>query len=194
MPENATWVDHLAGLLPNEEQFTAFSREAISTAAVLLLALLLYVLVSRLLRRLNQHTHLDRSLVATLRTVSRWLFVVLTLAAVLQVWDVLDQFWAAITALVTLIAVGFVAVWSVLSNVLCSIILLASRPFRLGDHIELPPDDLHGTVQEITLLHTVLLTPDGHELKIPNNIFFQRVMKVRHTSPDAFEQKSSVEV
>ena len=81
--------------------------------------------------------------------------------------------------LVTLVAIGFVAVWSVLSNVLCSIILLAARPFRVGQRVGLPPDDMEGVVEEVTLLHTVLRTDDGGRLKVPNNLFFQRVLQIR---------------
>ena len=181
--------------IPERERLILFGQEAFSTLVVLLIALGLYFVVSRLLSKLNRNSHLDASIVATLRTVTRWLFFIFTLAAVLQVWNVLDQFWAATTAFVTLVAIGFVAVWSVLSNVLCSIILLASRPFRIGQTIELPPDNLGGSVQDITLLHTVLLTEQGDELKIPNNLFFQRVIRLKHgTDEPAFEQQDSVEV
>ena len=153
--------------------------EGVATAAVLVFATVIYLVLSRALKLAEATTHLTHALVQSLRIILRWLFVVITLAAVLQVWGVLDQFWAALTAVFALIAVGFVAVWSVLSNVLCSIILLASRPFRIGEWIELPPDDLGGEVTDITLLHTVLRTGDGHELKVPNNLFFQRVLRVR---------------
>jgi small-conductance mechanosensitive channel len=156
------------------------SFEVASTLVVLLFAFLLYLMVARLLRRLSEDSHLDRSLIATLRIIARWLFVILTIAAVMQVWGVLEQFWAAITALVTLVAIGFVAVWSVLSNVLCSLILLGTRPFRIGQRIGLPPDELlEGTVIEITLLHTVLQTDAGDTLKVPNNTFFQRTLCIR---------------
>ena len=190
-----TLSEQIAAAMPDREQLLTYGGEAISTCIVLLAALALYLLVSRLLSRLYHHSHLDKTMVSALRTVTRWLFFVLTVAAVLQVWDVLDQFWAAITAFVTLIAVGFVAVWSVLSNILCSIILLASRPFRIGQTIELPPDELGGTVSEITLLHTILVTPAGDELKIPNNLFFQRVIRLKRGGDEpTFEQANSVEV
>ena len=156
----------------------SWSRELIASAAVVLFGTAVYLVISRLISRLR-HSHLDPSLVATLRVVARWLFFILIAAGVMQVWGVLDQFWAAATALVTLVAIGFFAVWSVLSNVLCSIILLAARPFRIGERIGLPPDDLEGVVEEVTLLHTVLRTADGGRLKVPNNLFFQRVLQIR---------------
>ena len=172
-------LDVLIQNLRDPEVYREWMSEGLSTVAVLLFAGLVYVLVSRSLRLAESTTHLTHAMVQSLRIIARWLFVGLTAAAVLQVWGVLDQFWAALTAVFALIAVGFVAVWSVLSNVLCSIILLASRPFRIGEQIDLPPDDLGGEVVDITLLHTVLRTDEGHVLKVPNNLFFQRVLRVR---------------
>ncbi len=171
--------DLMAGLPELRDPAWKWAQELIASAVVVLFAVLLYILASRLLRRLRDRSHLDVALVVTLRVLVRWLFVILTAAGVMQVWGVLDQFWAAAMALVTLVAIGFVAVWSVLSNVLCSIILLAARPFRVGQRVGLPPDELEGVVEEVTLLHTVLRTDDGGLLKVPNNLFFQRVMRIR---------------
>ena len=35
-----------------------------------------------------------------------------------------------------MVAIGFIAVWSILSNVLCSLMLIMHRSFRIGDDIE----------------------------------------------------------
>lgn len=176
MPELQQLVDQLPDAI---KPSTELRWEITATAVVLICAVCLYILAARLLKKLGQNTHLEASLVVTLRIVMRWLFVIITAAAVMQAWNVLDQVWAAATAIVTLVAIGFVAVWSVLSNVLCSIILLAARPFRIGQRIALPPDDLEGRVTEVTLLHTVLVTDSGDTLKVPNNLFFQRVLNIR---------------
>jgi small-conductance mechanosensitive channel len=61
--------------------------------------------------------------------------------------------------------------------VLCSVILMASRPFRIGDSIALPSEDAEGCVQEINLIHTTLRDEEGQMFHIPNNLFFQKVIK-----------------
>ncbi|MEM6458239.1 MAG: mechanosensitive ion channel family protein [Planctomycetota bacterium] len=185
VPNPADLIERSADRLPEpiariiEALIQVLSPQVFATAVVLVFALLLYTLVRRLLARLREQSHLDDSLVGALRVVARWLFVLLTVAAMLQVWGVLNQLWAALTAAVTLVAIGFVAVWSVLSNVLCSLILIGTRPFRIGQRIALPPDEqLEGVVTHVTLLHTVLRTDDGDRLKIPNNLFFQRTLRI----------------
>ena len=162
-------MEHLALAIP----------ELLTTVVILLLAVLAFRFGARGVTYLRDHTHLDRDLALVLRRILRFGIVVLTLLAICQTWGVLENVWAAATATLTLVAIGFVAVWSVLSNVLCSIILLAKRPFRIGDRLELPPDDIAGTVVNIDLAHTILKTDDGAELHVPNNLFFQRVVKRR---------------
>lgn len=151
--------------------------ELVSTAVILLIAVVLYKLVSRGIRLLVKQTHLEESVGVTLRTLLRWSVVPLVVAAIAARWGVLENFWAAVTAAVTLVAIGFFAVWSVLSNVLCSVILLANRPFRIGDEIELVPDPIRGRVLHVGLTHTTLLGSEGETFQVPNNLFFQRVVK-----------------
>jgi small-conductance mechanosensitive channel len=85
-----------------------------------------------------------------------------------------------------MIAVGFIAVWSVLSNLLCSILLVIFRPFQLGDEIEITEpvggSSLRGKVMKFNVMYTTLLEDiDGDKVttNIPNNIFFQKAIR-RH--------------
>jgi small-conductance mechanosensitive channel len=92
----------------------------------------------------------------------------------LQSIGVLHSVVTAVTGVFALVAIGFVAVWSVLSNTLCSLILMAVRPFRVGDTIGFPPDDYRGKVVNFNMIFTTLETDDGLLLQVPNNTFFQR--------------------
>jgi len=149
------------------------------TVLVALIALVAYRIVSSVLHRLEDRYKIDHAIIASLRIVLRWLAATLTVAAIIQAWGLIDNFWTAMTTVVALVAIGFVAVWSVLSNISCSIMLLTTRMFRIGDRVELLPDAIAGRVVAITLLYTTLETEEGDELRVPNNIFFQRVVKRR---------------
>jgi small-conductance mechanosensitive channel len=80
---------------------------------------------------------------------------------------------------------GFVAVWSVLSNLLCTLMLILFHPFRVGDEIEIidpaMTTGLAGRVRNINLVFTHLHAagPDAADttLYIPNNIFFQKIIR-----------------
>lgn len=80
-----------------------------------------------------------------------------------------------------LVAIGFVAVWSVLSNFLCTFVLVVLKPFHPGDDVELPTAGIKGRVLDLTAVYTVIETADGETAMIPNNMFFQMIFKRRMT-------------
>jgi small conductance mechanosensitive channel len=55
-----------------------------------------------------------------------------------------------------------------LSNVAAGVLLIVTRPFRVGDIVEVA--GRAGTVLEIKLMQTRLLTPDNSEVTMPNGI------------------------
>jgi small conductance mechanosensitive channel len=69
----------------------------------------------------------------------------------------------------TSVAIGF-SLRDVLSNYFSGIVLLASRPFRLGDQIAI--EDYEGTVTQIQLRATTIQTYDGRTVYIPNQEVF----------------------
>lgn len=83
-----------------------------------------------------------------------------------------------------LVGVGFLGIvvglasQAVLGNLFSGLMLLASRPFKIGDMIYIPSNIANqpfhtGSVQEITLMHTKILTESDIPLTIPNSIIAQ---------------------
>lgn len=70
----------------------------------------------------------------------------------------------------TSVAIGF-SLKDVLSNYISGVILLAARPFRLGDQVLIK--DYEGTITQIKLRATTMQTYDGRLVYIPNQEVFQ---------------------
>ena len=66
-------------------------------------------------------------------------------------------------------AIGF-SLRDILSNYFSGIILLVSHPFRVGDQIVIK--EFEGTVRQIQLRATTLVTYDGRIIYIPNQEVF----------------------
>ena len=73
----------------------------------------------------------------------------------------------------TSVVIGF-SLRDILSNFFSGIILLASRPFRIGDQIVIK--EFEGTVSQIELRATTLVTYDGRVVYIPNQEVFSAVI------------------
>lgn len=74
---------------------------------------------------------------------------------------------SSIAALVASFGVGLgLALQGSLSNLAGGIIIIFMRPFKIGDYIE--SNGLSGTVEQIKIFYTYLVTPDNKVIMIPN--------------------------
>ncbi len=114
-----------------------------------------------------------------LTKTAKWLAASVAVVCVLLSLGIdLHGLWSMLAAILSLVAIGFVAMWSILSHMLASVLLVTFRPFEIGDKIEIVGDDpVTGRVIGMSLVYTTLRTSDGGALRIPNNLFFQKVLK-----------------
>ncbi|MCR4791326.1 MAG: mechanosensitive ion channel family protein [Lachnospiraceae bacterium] len=100
------------------------------------------------------------------------LVVVGCLVAILNVYTDLEKLAAALlTGGGLILAILSFAAQKVLNNILSGISISFSRPFDLGDKIKVMNGNTpiaEGTVSDITLRHTVIMTYDGQSCIIPN--------------------------
>lgn len=125
--------------------------------------------LARWLRALFQHSHhVDETLKPLMINFARYGVIAITLVAVL------GQFGVQTTSLIALLgaaglAVGL-ALQGTLSNVASGVMLLLLRPYRVGEKIT--SGSVSGTVQEIGLFHTEIITYDGLFVAMPNSAIF----------------------
>ena len=145
-----------------------------------------YFLLRRGLNNFAAKKYISSSLAGGLKILSRWAVIVVVLLLVLQQFGVqMTVVWATLSAGVVFVGVGLVAVWSVFSNALCSLLLLVFQPFRIGDRIEIVEatggTGLRGKVVNLNPIFTYLEEEDGNGLEsvvhVPNNIFFQKTIR-----------------
>ncbi len=80
----------------------------------------------------------------------------------------------------TSVAIGF-GLKDILSNYLSGLILLAARPFRIGDEVVI--DQYEGRVVQVQLRVTTVQTYDGRQVYIPNQEVFQSSITNNTASP-----------
>lgn len=156
---------------------------AIATFAVLALASIAIHIISRLFREslayLRRHSRLSYE---TTLIVSRVFTTVLWIVAgsvVLNIWGIgLGGVWALLASALTVIGVGFLATWTLISNMTASLFLLLWRPFNFGQIVDILPENLKGRVTGRNMMFTTLREDSGSVLLIPNNLFFQKIFRV----------------
>lgn len=162
----------------------------------------IYRLLNFVIDRLRDNQYLSRHYAILAGGGARWGILIITVLMILQELGIEASYiLAAASTVLVLIAVGFVALWSVLSNILCSFLLLLFPPFRFGDVIELKDPDkekgIKGTVSGLNMFYTCLEPVDesGDEqlagtqlIRVPNTLFFQRII-IGHAGTDTQDLK-----
>lgn len=162
-------------------------------ALIVIIASVLRKLAVRLIGRISQrYADLPDEIAVSARKLVTFLIVA---GAVLLVMETLGVsgpvLWTTLTGFVAVTAVAFFAAWSVLSNIFCAMLLVITRPFRLYDHIEVldggESRGQGGQVVDMNLLSVTLreVRIDGTEafLRVPNNLFFQRIIRRWREAP-----------
>ncbi|KPX96376.1 Uncharacterized protein ALO63_04047 [Pseudomonas amygdali pv. mori] len=164
-------------------------------AQILLILLAGYVLqriVGGFLTGLGERYPLPPELLVPVRGGLRWLIMGSAFVLVLGRLGVsATVLWTALSGFVAVAAVAFFAMWSVLSNLLCAILIFTIGPFRIGDMVDtLDKPGVKGRVVAINLMFTTLIeTPEagGALVQVPNSQFFQKSVR-RWRGSDLFPQ------
>ena len=143
---------------------TEYGMRVIGAIIILIIGVLFARWVGNTLQNWLDKQHMEPPVRTLLVRVVRLLIFALTLVMVL------DKFGVPVTTLVAGIGVAGVglglALQGVLSNLVAGLTIIFTKPFRVGEYIEL--SSVHGQVQHIELFSTVLLHSDLSHVVIPN--------------------------
>ena len=166
----------VAGVKKVTDTFAGIAAELPLILAALLVALVvalfgyLIARLSRLWRRVTGNPFLAELLASAIRFVFILLGIVLglnMLGAGALLGAVLGG--AGVVGL----ALGF-AMKDTIENYVCSLMLSLRQPFRANDKVRI--DTHEGRVLRLTTRATILLTPEGNHLRLPNSTVFKAVI------------------
>lgn len=136
----------------------------VSAVITLVLCLLVIRFVMKIVTRVLSKTRLEARIQKYIRTAVK---SVLYVIAALMVVDSLGIETTSLVALLSVASLGVtLAAEDILANLAGGMVIVASHPFDIGDFIE--ASGTSGTVEEITLNYTKLLTADGLTVMLPN--------------------------
>lgn len=131
---------------------------------ILFVGLRLAKFFSKMIARILESRGSDKGLISFMKSLVSGLVKVLTVITVFsQVGIEMTSFVAILGAAGLAIGMAFSGT---LSNFAGGVIILLLKPFKVGDFIEAQGET--GTVSEIQIFHTILLTPDNKTIILPN--------------------------
>ena len=123
--------------------------------------------INRLFAKVLENRKVEAGVQTFLRSMVNILMIIMLAMAVI------GRLGIELTGFAALLASAGVAVGMALSgnlqNLAGGLIILVFRPYKVGDYIE-SATAASGTVQEIQIFHTVLVTPDNKMIYAPNGV------------------------
>lgn len=115
-------------------------------------------------RRLGAVPNIDRTLASFIASIAKWAILLMVAAAVLGFFGVEATSLVAIMGAATL-AIGL-ALQGTLSDLAAGFMLILFRPYKLDQYVDI--GGTTGTVKDLNLFVTELVTPDNLQIIIPN--------------------------
>ena len=155
------------------EMGASFGLKIIEAIIVLLVGLKMVKIVKKFLRKSPKLDKMDaglRSFLGSAASILLYALIIITVAMILGV---------PVTSFITILASCGVAVGLALqgslSNLAGGIMLLLFKPFKIGDYIEAAGEA--GTVTEISVMYTEIITFDNKRITIPNGSLTNSVIE-----------------
>ena len=165
------------------EIMPALLAAAPSVLVIIIGAIVLNILIGRGLLVLAHRTSFTEQEIGPIRRTLKWTVFIAAAVFVFGSFGLnVGGLWGVLSTILAMVAIGFVAVWSVLSNTLCTLIIMIFRPFAVGDQVELAGEPVKGRVIDLNFIYTTLDAGDGTVMQVPNNLFFQKVLRRRYAS------------
>ena len=163
-----------------QPSFDLLTRYAVPFILSLLVMILYYIIQRKVIPKFE--TYVDQGELhndALKKAVStfRLLYGVVSFSIILFIWGFDFQWLLAVSSgLITLTGVALFASWSILSNITAFFILLAHESYKRGNFIRIIEADnyVEGTISEINLFNTRLITENMESIIYPNNLLIAR--------------------
>ena len=154
------------------EFFANYSLQIIGALIILIIGVIASKYVQKLIYKLLINNKIDETLSSFVSNFVR--FLVVTMMAILALGKLGISIAPFIAALGALSLTAGLALQGSVSNFAAGIILVITKPFKIGDTITV--HDVYGEVEDIKLSYTVLQNEDGEQITIPNKYMIGDVL------------------
>lgn len=156
----------------------------IISAIIIIGAIIVFFVIRYFLGRAARALNLDKSQLKGINSIVKLVLIVATIAAIIFQFSTMSGIAASAISVAAGTVIGFSS-RNTISNAIAGILLLSSRPFKIGDRIRTTEDEsLIGDVIEITIIYTKIRTIRNELVTIPNHTLLENQI-VNYSGMDA---------
>lgn len=157
-------------------------HRVIFTIVVFLILIILRFFINKSLKKIHQKFSFHKARLAVITKLTNILLYVTTIVVIAFIWGVEEkQLLIYVSSFLTLVAIGFFAQWSILSNITAGLILFINYPVKIGDSITLmeKDNDITGEITDIGVFFVTLKNEKGEFIALPNSVILQRMIRFK---------------
>lgn len=157
----------------------AVKFQIIETIGLILLIIVLRWTFFRITERVAIKFNYHSSRVKILTKIVSLLIYIIAFSILVMIWGIeQSKLLIFVSSSLTILAIAFVAQWSIISNITAAIVIYFNHPVRIGDMITVLDKDysIEGKVSDIGIFFIILKTKEGEEITMPNNVFIQKLI------------------
>lgn len=158
----------------------AIKNRIIYTIIVLILLFFIRYVANKSLKKIHAKFDFHKARLAIITKLTNILLYVTSIIFIAFVWGVEErQLLVYVSSFLTLVAIGFFAQWSILSNITAGLILFINYPVKIGDSITLMEKDydITGEISDIGVFFVTLKNEKGEFIALPNSVILQRMIR-----------------
>lgn len=149
----------------NQDMLIEYAIKVVIAIIILFVAKIVSAAIASVMRKGMEKKQVDNAVIGFLTAIVKSIiFIAALLVALNQVGVETTSFIAILGA--AGLAIGL-ALQGSLSNIASGVLLIMFRPLRAGEYVECA--NTAGTVQEINIFQTILMTPDRKVVYVPNS-------------------------
>lgn len=159
-----------------------YKYELIETAVVLAVYVVIKRLMSNWIDKAAKTFDYDKPRVKVTKRLFNILLFAISMGFLLFIWGVKqNELVFFITSMLTVLGIAFFAQWSIISNVTATLVIYFNHPAKIGDTITIIDKEfnLEARISDIGIFFMTLKTAEGEVITIPNNLFIQKMVKVK---------------
>lgn len=152
--------------------FVAFLPKLVAGIVIFIITLIVSGFIAKWVRKIARKKISNKEMLQLIFVITRWTVLIFgTIFALSQVDFDVTGFIAGLG--VAGFTIGF-ALQDIAKNFISGLLLLYRQPFNLGDYVTL--GDFSGIVKEINIRDTLIETPSGENVIIPNQTVFENAI------------------
>lgn len=169
------FVKTLEAHVPDASYLALFIVRLAQVVVVSAVTLIVATVLKRRLARITRRSRINPNVIAL---AGNGLFVLVLFFGFAWLLALFGASWTAVLASLSVVSVAFgLALQDVLKNFVAGVYLLLEQPFKIGDQIAVK--GVTGEVEGIDIRTTVMRTPEGLRVIVPNNIVFTDIVTNR---------------